>query len=366
MNRIQIVANQLSSPKPPNPDNHISVNLQHHYTEVTLDRAKQMNTFTISMAKKMQGIIKKLNDIPHMKLALLRKNEGPAFCAGGDLKSIMKESSTGEHNYQYEINKVVYLMSQAKPTYVAFLDGIVMGTGVGLSFFAKIKIATENTLLAMPESKLGYITDVGAGWYLPRLNDGVGLYMMLTGTGIKGEDLVKVGLAHYYVESDKLEDLRRELKEHVVQMRIERISESSLRKIVEKYSKKITGEFSLKSFTKEHFEGKTSVEEVIKSLKGKIDSDTMAKKILDTLNANSPISLKANFELHEKGKKMTLEEVLKLELNVGPKLMAQGDIIRGVQRVLLKQESEWAHKTVEEVTREEIEELFKVEKFFEF
>jgi len=318
------------------------------------------------MAKKMQGIINRLNGIPHMRLVILKKKEGPAFCAGGDLKSIMKESNGGEHNYQYEINKVVYMMSQAKPTYVAFMDGIVMGTGVGLSHFAKIKIATENTLLAMPESKLGYITDVGSGFYLPRLKDGVGLYMMLTGTTVRGEDLVRVGLANYYVEAEKLEDLRRELKEHVVETRIDRISEGSIRRVVEKYSKPITGDFSLKSFTKEHFEGKKSVEAVMKSLKGKAESDKMAKKILETLNANSPIALKANFELHERGKKMNLEEVLKLELNVGPKLMAQGDIIRGVQKVLLKQESEWGHKSVEEVKKEEIEELFKFEKTFEF
>jgi len=362
MNKLELVANHLSASQ--NVTQLVQAEFQAHYADIVINRPAQMNAFTKKMAQRYQAILKRLNDMAHVKAVFLRKSEGPAFCAGGDLKSIMQEggSAHNENSYQYEINKVVYMMSNMTPTFIAFLDGIVMGTGVGLSFFAKIKIASENTLFAMPESKLGYITDVGSGWYLPRLRSSIGLYLMLTGASLRGEDLVKVGLAHYYVESSKLESIRSEIKEFIMENRADKVTEEALRKIIEKYSKTVTGEFALEGLIKEHFEGKNSVEEILASLLSKASTTKEAKKVLDTLKANSPMSLKANFELHQRGKNMTLEEVLKLEVSAGPKLMAYGDIIRGVKKVLLKQESEWVKKNVEEISKDEIEEIFKPEK----
>jgi len=365
MNRLELVTNHLTA-STPQQSQYLKAEFQPHYADIVINRPAQMNTFTIKMAQQYQSFLKRLNNMAHVKAVFLRKAEGPAFCAGGDLKSIMQESNPAERFYQYEINKVVYMMSNMEQTFIAFLDGIVMGTGVGLSFFARIKIATENTLFAMPESKLGYITDVGSGWFLPRLRNGIGLYLMLTGATLKGEDVVRAGLAHYFIESEKLESLRREIKEFIMENRADKVTEESLRKIIDKYSKKVTGELALGSVIKEHFEGKKSVEEILASLKNKAESNKEAKKILDVLKANSPMSLKANFELHERGKNMTVEEVLKLELSVGPKLMAYGDIIKGVKKVLMKQESEWVKKNVEDITKEEIEEIFKSEKTRDF
>jgi len=331
-------------------------------TEITIDRPNQMNTFTADMARSFQRKIHKLDENPHMKVIFIKKAEGPAFCAGGDLKSIMKSPNASENNYQHDINKLVLTMSELKATTIAFLDGIVMGTGVGMSHFAKIKIATENTLLAMPESKLGYITDVGSGWYLPRLRSGIGLYMMLTGASIKGEDVVKIGMAHYYVPSAKLEQLQNELREFVANNRADNVNETSMRKIIEKYHESFSKEFKLEKLILEHFEGKNSVEEVLESLERIAGKDKQAAKILDVLKQNSPISLKTNFELHKRGKNMTLEEVLTLELSLGEKLMKHGDIIRGVKKVLLKQESEWGNKNVHEIKEEEVQQMFEIEK----
>ncbi len=97
------------------------------------------------------------------------------------------------------------------PILVALMDGIVMGGGVGISVHAPIRIATENSLFAMPEAKLGLFTDVGGGYFLSRLKNNLGLFIGLTGYRLKGADLYHAGVADYYVQRDKLHMLKDEI-----------------------------------------------------------------------------------------------------------------------------------------------------------
>jgi len=84
-----------------------------------------------------------------------------------------------------------------------------MGGGVGISVFAKIKIATEKAKFAMPESKIGLLTDVGAGYFFNKLRNGIGLYLALTGNTIVGQEIAQVGLADYFVPSDKIDEVEK-------------------------------------------------------------------------------------------------------------------------------------------------------------
>jgi len=86
-----------------------------------------------------------------------------------------------------------------------------MGGGLGVSVNSKIKIATENTILAMPETKLGFFPDVGGGFFLSRLRNHLGIYLGLTGQRLKGEEVVQTGIANYYVKKDKLKELEEDL-----------------------------------------------------------------------------------------------------------------------------------------------------------
>lgn len=98
-----------------------------------------------------------------------------------------------------------------KPALIAVMDGIVMGGGVGISVHAPIKIATENSMFAMPEARIGFFTDVGGGYFLSRLRSNIGLYLGLTGARLKGKDLVAAGIANYYVPRDKLHLLQQDI-----------------------------------------------------------------------------------------------------------------------------------------------------------
>lgn len=91
-----------------------------------------------------------------------------------------------------------------------------MGGGVGLSVFSPFRIATENTVFAMPETKIGFFTDVCGGYFLSRLPNNIGYYLGLTGTQLKGEDVFKAGIANYYVSRDNLPKIFEEIKRELV------------------------------------------------------------------------------------------------------------------------------------------------------
>lgn len=106
-----------------------------------------------------------------------------------------------------------YALTTMKPMQIALWDGIVMGGGVGISCLAKIRIATEKTVFAMPETAIGFYADVGGSFFLPRIknNPSNGLYLAMTGTRLKGRELCAWGVATHYVRSDQLDCLRAEL-----------------------------------------------------------------------------------------------------------------------------------------------------------
>jgi enoyl-CoA hydratase/carnithine racemase len=139
---------------------------------------------------------------------------GKAFCAGGDIKLIY-DSSVGKADpkirSEFFAREYIadYGLSQMAPKQISIWNGIVMGGGVGISINAPIRIATDNTVYAMPETGIGFFTDVGGSYFLSRVKDNInlGLYLGLTGHRLKSKDLVKWGIATHYVPQDKIEAL---------------------------------------------------------------------------------------------------------------------------------------------------------------
>lgn len=123
-------------------------------------------------------------------------NGGKAFCAGGDVKAVVEAAFKGD-KLGYEFFKREYanngLIGAYKIPYIAFIDGIVMGGGVGLSVHGHYRICTEKTLFAMPETQIGLFPDVGGSYFLPRLDGRLGWFLALTGVRLKGADVLKAG-----------------------------------------------------------------------------------------------------------------------------------------------------------------------------
>ena len=182
---------------------------------LTLNRPRAIHALTRGMCLAMTDALQAWRDDDAVRLIVIDHGPLPdgdskpsrGFCAGGDIRAIWESARTdgayarGFFADEYRTNYLLF--TYAKPI-VAFMDGIVMGGGVGISQPARYRIATERTMFAMPETGIGLFPDVGGGWYLSRLPGRMGEWLALTGGRLDGADCLHLGLATHYIPSDAL------------------------------------------------------------------------------------------------------------------------------------------------------------------
>jgi enoyl-CoA hydratase/carnithine racemase len=199
-------------------------NLSPNVTEFKLNAPKNLNSLDFDMVHLMLKQVKQYHSNPHSapRVLLMSGVGGKAFCAGGDIKLIY-ESGTGKadpaikSSFFHDEYVLDYSLTQMKPLQISVWNGIVMGGGVGVSVHAPIRVATDNTVFAMPETGIGFFTDVGGSYFLPRVkqNINLGLYLGLTGHRLKAKELVQWGVATHYVPSAQMDALYADLKSKV-------------------------------------------------------------------------------------------------------------------------------------------------------
>jgi enoyl-CoA hydratase/carnithine racemase len=182
-----------------------------------------------------------------------------------------------------------------------------MGGGVGISIHAPIRIATENSLFAMPETAIGLFPDVGATWFLPRLGPGLGNYLGLTGSRLTGQDLVKAHIATHYMLPEKVEEYKDALKSKVV----ENSTAADLYNFTEEFSEKVEGPLSNFDKIEANFSNVTTLEHIFHNLEH--EGSDWSKKKLEVLHTCSPLSLKVVFESLKRGTGSKIEDAFKME-----------------------------------------------------
>ncbi|KAG7637994.1 putative 3-hydroxyisobutyryl-CoA hydrolase [Arabidopsis thaliana] len=181
---------------------------------LTFNRPKQLNALSFHMVSRLLQLFLAYEEDPSVKLVVL-KGQGRAFSAGGDIPPIVRDILQGKLIRGAHYFKVGYTLNYVLSTYrkpqVSILNGIVMGGGAGLSTNGRFRIATENTVFAMPETALGLFPDVGASYFLSRLPGFFGEYVGLTGARLDGAEMLACGLATHFVPSISLTALEAEL-----------------------------------------------------------------------------------------------------------------------------------------------------------
>ncbi len=181
---------------------------------ITLNRPKALNALSLAMVRDLSDILLRWRSDDQVHAIAIRgsNKEGPfgGFCAGGDIRFFHQAALAGDpaledfFTEEYTLNHLIH--HYPKP-YLAFMDGIVMGGGMGISQGAAIRIVTERTQMAMPETNIGLFPDVGGGYFLSRCPGRVGEYLALTGQVIRGGDAVAVGLADVLASAADLDTL---------------------------------------------------------------------------------------------------------------------------------------------------------------
>lgn len=179
---------------------------------ISLNRPKAIHALTLEMVHAMVPALQAWAQDATVKVVMIDHAEGRGFCSGGDIaflrNSALNDGGASGRQFfhdEYQLNHLIF--TYAKPV-VAFMDGITMGGGVGISQPARFRVATENTRFAMPETGIGLFPDVGGGWYLSRLKGRLGQYLALTGARLDGAECLWAGLATHYLSAESLPEAK--------------------------------------------------------------------------------------------------------------------------------------------------------------
>lgn len=175
---------------------------------VQLNAPLSLNALSIEMFRLIEARLSEWRDQSDIAAVLFHSDSPKAFCAGGDVKSLaLNHFEGGKAQFPSDFFTSEYFVDQLVREYpkpvIAYLDGITMGGGVGLTHGADLKMVTEKTLMAMPEVSIGFFPDVGATYFLSGLPNKLGLYLGLTGARFNAWDAVKWGLADVVTPSDR-------------------------------------------------------------------------------------------------------------------------------------------------------------------
>lgn len=322
--------------------------------KLSLNRPKALHSLTLDMCHAMNSALTAWASDDAVKAVILDHAEGRGFCAGGDI-NLLRESALNDGGVsgrkffhdEYQLNHQMF--TYEKPI-VAFMDGITMGGGVGISQPCKFRVATENTRFAMPETGIGLFPDVGGGWYLSRLGGRLGQFLAITGARLDGAECLWTGLATHYLPSEKLEEAKARIAEHPE--RIDRIlGELS----APTPDARIAGNADkiAKHFASDRYE------DILASLDA--DESDWAAKERGTLGTKSPQTCKVALrQLAESEKLDDFADNMAMEYRIASRVLTRPDFAEGVRAVIVEKthDPKWDPATPEGVSDELIDQIF--------
>jgi enoyl-CoA hydratase len=330
---------------------HIIIRRQGVLGRLTLNRPGTLNALTKPMFEAVSQALLDWERDPNIASILIDAVPGRAFCAGGDVRAIY-ELGKARDPQALEIFATEYRMNAAiarctKP-YISILDGLVMGGGAGISVHGQYRIATENTLFAMPETAIGFFPDVGGSFFLSRCPGMLGLYLGLTGSRIDAADMLYTGLATHYVPQVKIAEiiLRFGRGEDPQQVLCEFTSEGS------------NSTLSRNRTVIDRVFGAGSLEKILIGLTAEQEWGSKTAKLL---RRRSPTSLCLVHQQLIEGAKRELESCLEMELAIAEKMLERHDFYEGVRAVLVDKDKspQWRPAMIEDVEIEQILSFFQ-------
>lgn len=325
---------------------------------VTLNRPFALNALTRNMCLTFSAQLREWAGDAAVKAVAVRGAGGRAFCAGGDIRMLADQGRTGTsaprdfYRDEYRLDSQIH--HYAKP-YVALLDGITMGGGVGISVHGRHRVITERTLFAMPETSIGFFPDVGGSYFLPRCPGELGMYLGLTGERLRGGECLYAGVGTAFVPSAAIANLIGDLAElgggdaqAAVTGAIGRHLAAHEVPSIAAHQAKIDRHFA-----------RGSVEDILASLEAD-RADPFSAKTLETLQTKSPTSLKLSYRLLREGRSLPLDRCLEMEFRLALRTMQGHDFYEGVRAVIVDKDNKpaWRPARLAEVSEADIAAYF--------
>jgi enoyl-CoA hydratase len=313
-----------------------------------LNRPRALNALDLEMIQSLTAALEGWRDDPAIHAVIIEGAGGRAFCAGGDIRAIRDRALAGEHAAverffadEYALNALI--AAYPKP-YIALIDGICMGGGIGVSVHGAYRVTTQAGMFAMPETAIAMFPDIGATYLLPRLPGELGMYLGLTGTRLHGADAVHAGLATHFVPTDRFESFREDLVTGGIAALARHAAPLPPFKL-EPHRAAIDRCF-----------GADSIIELLRLLEaeGEWGAQTIA-----TLRTMSPSAVVWSFAMIRRGMRHTLRDCLLAELKLTRKVTMHPDFAEGVRAAVVDKDRQpkWNPASLEEVDAAAIAEM---------
>ena len=325
---------------------------------IRLNRPKAINAVTLEMFRDIDHALDRFEADPEVGLVLLEGAGERGLCAGGDIRALYDSSRVNGDlgkilwREEYILNARI---AEFKKPYVAFMDGIVMGGGVGLSAHSRHRVVTERTKLAMPDVGLGFFPDVGGTWLLSHAPGEIGTYFGLTGQTMNGPDAVYAGFADAVVPSAKLAALREEL----VKVRPGTLSRE-IEALIDGFATGAkSGPVAALEAQIDQWFAFDRMEEIVAALKR--DASELALSTLKTLGEKSPRGMAVTLKLLRLARgASSLEECLVREYRAALEVFRSDDFREGVRAAVIDKDRnpKWSPPAIEDVTPEMIAPYF--------
>ena len=333
---------------------------------ITLNRPQALNALSLAMIRDLTVLLKAWAAEPAIQAVVIlgqgREGKPAAFCAGGDIRFFHQAALAGDsalEDFFIEEYALNHLIHRFPKPYIALMDGVVMGGGMGISQGARLRVLTEHSKLAMPETNIGLFPDVGGGFFLGQCPGFTGEWLALTGQPIAAGDAIEMGLGDVYIKSSVLPELVQALRqglqtsaEHVVATVMERVDlaptpdHRELRRQIDR-----------------HF-GAASVQAIMESLAG--DDSEWARHALATLHKRSPLMMAVTLEQVRRARQMSLADDLRMERDLVHRCFhlrpgSASETVEGIRALAVDKDHapRWNPARIEDVTPEMVAAFFQ-------
>lgn len=326
---------------------------------VTLNRPKALNALSLDMCRTVSERLRAWQADPSVHGVLVKGAGERAFCAGGDIRSLYDELDAGRPEAAAAFYAAEYPMNArlhhfTKP-YVAFLDGIVMGGGVGVSVHGSHRVVTDRTVFAMPETGIGFFPDVGATYVLPRLPGALGLYLGLTGARLKAADCLFARLGTRYVPTERLA----ELEQALIDADLSRDAHARVDAVLERLAAE-PGPADLAALQSriDACFGRPTLQAVLDALAA--EATEWGRTQQDQLATKSPTSLAVTFRQLRTGATLGFDEAMRLEYRLVHRFLAGHDFREGVRALIVDKDNSprWRPARLQDLPASDVDAYF--------
>lgn len=342
------------------------------FGRITLNRPKALNALNLNMIRDITFALNRWADDPDILAVYIDGAGDRAFCAGGDIKSFYHAGMDVRRGNlaldvamvffqeEYALNRLIH---HYKKPLIAFMDGITMGGGYGIAGHCRFRIATDKTVFAMPEAKIGFFTDVGSMAHLTKAPHHIGHYLALSGESIDGADMLRYGFADFYMKGQGAEHIYNALVSAVsreqspnevgdaIKKAFQSLSELEIpQSILSQHESEIQNVFSLEPLS-----------ELLAALEKK---DGFLRKASGTVHANSPLSLCIIHEYYKKviGENLGFDEIIEIDMRL-VRFFAEGrEFYEGIRAAVIDKDKLpcWENKGIQDVSQSAVNKLLGV------